>query len=64
MSNIILYNNENNALYLTRDFFKLWHLKMSVVECKDPTSEAEMFSSNTYYPPGTYGLKGTAFDEI
>ena len=41
------------ALYY-RDFFKLWHLKMSPLTCLDPTVNDTLFTSNTYYPPGDF----------
>ena len=52
--NIYIYKFQylNIYIHINRDFFKLWHYKMDVVTCTDPTSEDEEFQSNTFYPPG------------
>ena len=38
------------------DFFKEWHYKMTILECKDPDrvqfSNKLKYPSYTYYPPG------------
>ena len=48
-----------------RDFFKMWHYKMSLTECQDPTqylsessagvwqSSKLTYNTNSFYPPGT-----------
>lgn len=48
---------------LYRDFFKMWHYKMSLLPCQDPTQYFYdpfgptgvnlTYPTNSYYPPGT-----------
>ena len=50
------------------DWFKLWHYKMELTPCRDPTvyaiwpnNSAVQFPSNTYYPPGTLCARDISF---
>ena len=50
------------------DWFKLWHYKMELVPCRDPSvyaiwpsNSAVQFPSNTYYPPGTVCAQEISF---
>ena len=44
-----------------QDFFKQWHYDMTIIQCKDPTTnnwnEPLTSPSNSYYPPGTICAK-------
>ena len=53
------YVQQNAPFHLPhyRDFRKLWHYRMDIEKCQDPTKndfngEELQFPSNTYYPPG------------
>ena len=50
-----------------RDFFKQWHYKMDILECKDPQLSAVLGNplkhpSNTFYPPATVCARDFSHD--